>query len=301
MIRQGEVLAASSRAGKGARGFLDRVAHEFLGHPIVVDNRYTRWFRKGEAAIEELRHFTRQFSVFSNQFLVAQLKKMINAGSLEAMRSAKEILANEIGVIFRRPGEEPRRGPARTEEAREREGDPELVGTSGTVDGGTFRFRAGHFEWLLNFASALGLGFNDLGQRRHGAPATLFFCDELIRLYGSEDPDVAAGAGFAIENWAAAGFWGELIEGLTLIKGTWIPDLKLAFFTWHDLVEAQHAGHTMAELELLLSQPAFDREKFIEAGRTMLDGLAVFWNGLDRDRAGGESETAFPKAWAGPP
>ena len=30
--------------------------------------------------------------------------KVINAGSLEGMRASKEILANEIGVIFNKPG-----------------------------------------------------------------------------------------------------------------------------------------------------------------------------------------------------
>src|SRR5881296_3544284 len=71
---------------------LPRVEAELFRHPIVLDNRYTRWFRKGEATQEDLRRFAVQFSVFSNQFLVAQLQKMINAGSLGAMRSAKEIL-----------------------------------------------------------------------------------------------------------------------------------------------------------------------------------------------------------------
>src|SRR5436309_3592964 len=88
---------------------LPRVEAELLRHPIVLDNRYTRWFRKGEATREDLRRFAVQFSVFSNQFLVAQLQKMINAGSLGAMRSAKEILANEIGVIFNPGGARRRR------------------------------------------------------------------------------------------------------------------------------------------------------------------------------------------------
>src|SRR5206468_7862754 len=111
---------------------LPRVEAELLRHPIVLGNPYTRWFRKGEVTHEDLRHFTVQFSVFSNQFLVAQLLKMINAGSLEAMRSAKEILANEIGVIFNPGGGGRERaagaaGPSRrrlTDEELDREGDP---------------------------------------------------------------------------------------------------------------------------------------------------------------------------------
>src|SRR5581483_8144531 len=112
-----------------------------------------------------LRHFVRQFSVFSNQFLVAALLRVINAPTLQQARSAKEILMNELGVIYRRTDGKP--APARPvagdDEARDREGDPDLVSTEGTVDGGLFRFRAAHFEWLLAVGEALGLGFDDLG------------------------------------------------------------------------------------------------------------------------------------------
>jgi len=29
------------------------------------------------------------------------------------------------------------------------EGDPDLVATTGTINGGLFKFKAAHFEWLL--------------------------------------------------------------------------------------------------------------------------------------------------------
>ena len=94
-----------------------------------------------------------------------------------------------------------------------------------------------------------------MGKRRHGRPYTLHFCDELQRLYGSEDGQIAEGASFAVENWAAAGFWQELEDGLLHIKATRLPGLKVAFFTWHNRVEAQHAGHTMEELEEVFFEP----------------------------------------------
>ena len=125
---------------------------------------------------------------------------------------------NELGVIYRKPGRDGAAGRPVDDEAKDREGDPELVSTEGTVDGGTFRFRAAHFEWLLAVGQGLGLGFDDMGKRRHGRPSTLHFCDELQRLYGSEDGQVAEGASFAVENWAAAGFWQELEDGLMHIK-----------------------------------------------------------------------------------
>src|SRR5215468_8836744 len=85
------------------RDFLAAVNRDLLNHRIIKDNAYTRWFQKGEATDQELKHFVKQFSVFSNQFLVAQLLKVINAPSLEQMRAGKEILMNELGVVYRKP------------------------------------------------------------------------------------------------------------------------------------------------------------------------------------------------------
>jgi hypothetical protein len=264
--------------------FLAAVDRELLHHRIITDNAYTRWFQRGEATDDELRHFIKQFSVFSNQFLIAALLKVINAPSLEQARASKQILMNELGVIYRRTDGGSNGSTARSDEDKDREGDPELVSTEGTVDGGIFRFRAAHFEWLLAVAEPLGLGFNDLGKRRHGRPYTLFFCDELQRLYGSEDGQIAEGASFAVENWAAAGFWQELEDGLMKIKQTRLPKLRLAFFTWHNRVEAQHAEHTMDELEEVYFNPGFDRAKFFQGGREVLEAIAAFWDGLEEDR-----------------
>lgn len=259
--------------------FVERCNRDLMTHPVITDNRYCRWFAKGEATRENVTHMVVQFSVFSNLFLVAQLLKTINAGTLEGMRASKEILANEIGVIFNKPGQA--RGPVAD---AERDGDPALVSTEGSVDGGTFRFKAAHFEWLLQVGKVLGLGFADMGKRRHGTPATLFFCDRLAAIYGSEDPNIAEGASFAVENWAAAGFWKQLVAGLDAFRKREKVDLPLAFFTWHDKIEDQHAGHVMDELEELYFSPDFDEEKFLRGGRDMLDGVAAFWNGLNEQR-----------------
>jgi hypothetical protein len=280
-LRQGELMPGQVEE---FRDFLEQVDREFFHHRVITDNAYTRWFAKGEATDEELRHFIRQFSVFSNQFLIAALLKVINAPSMQQARASKEILLNELGVIYRKPGQAMDTRSNLSEADKDREGDPELVSTEGTVDGGIYRFRAAHFEWLCGVGEGLGLGFNDLGKRRLGRVSTLHFCDELQRLYGSEDPQIAEGASFAVENWAAAGFWQELEDGLLHIKATRHPHLRLAFFTWHNRVEAQHAGHTMEELEDVYFSPDFSREKFFQGGREILDAIAVFWDGLNEDR-----------------
>jgi hypothetical protein len=246
-------------------------------HPVVTANRYTRWFAEGRATRAEVRHLTVQFSVFSHLFVEAQLRKVINAADLDAYRSGKEILLNELGVVF---------NSGRADAAAVGT-DPELVATEGTVDGGRFRFGAAHFEWLLRFARQLDLGFDDLGKRRHGTAATLQFCDELFEVYGSEDAATAEGASYAVEHWAAAGFWKELIAGLERFKARECPELPLAFWTWHDKVEDQHAAHTADELAEAVAQPWFDEDRFLAGAARMLDGVEVFWDGLWDDLADG--------------
>lgn len=247
-------------------------------HPVVQDNRYTRWFAGGTASRGEVRHLAVQFSVFSHLFVEAQLRKVINAADLESYRAGKEILLNELGVVFN-PGRRAGEVPPDT--------DPELVATEGTVDGGRFRFGAAHFEWLLRFAAPLDLGFDDIGKRRHGTPPTLFFCDELLEVYGAEDAATAEGASYAVEHWAAAGFWKELIAGLEAFKARECPELPLAFWTWHDRVEDQHAAHTADELAEAFTQPWFDEDRFLAGASRMLDGVQAFWDGLWADHEAG--------------
>src|SRR5687767_10901876 len=80
--------------------FRARVDGIVRGHPVVVDNAYTRWFARGAATRDDVRHLTVQFSVFSHLFVEAQLRKVINAANIESYRAGKEILMNELGVIF---------------------------------------------------------------------------------------------------------------------------------------------------------------------------------------------------------
>lgn len=256
--------------------FQERINRELLRHRVITSNPYTAWFKYGEQDEAQIKAFVVQFSVFSNLFLIAQLYKMINADSLEGMHASKEILANEIGVVFKRPG-----GAATRVD---KEVDPQLVSSEGTVEGGVFRFKAAHFEWLLQIAGKLGLGFNEVGKRRHGTAPTLHFCDELKRLYGNENYLISQAASYAVENWAAAGFWDELVDGFEKYNARTGAGLPLAFFTWHSRLEAQHAQHTQEELEELYFSRELDEDAFIHYGNQMLDGVAVFWDGLEQQR-----------------
>ncbi len=272
-----------STAGSSWDTFMEQVRETVMSHPVVTNNTYCTWFQNGEASREQVRDLIQQFSVFSNLFIVAQLLKTINAPTMSQARESCEILVNELGVVFNSGRTSPREG-ASSDVDTDREGDPELVSTEGTVDGGVYRFNARHFEWLVKVGEAVGLGFDDLGKRKFGREETLVFCDELSRIYGSDDPDIAEGASFAVEHWAAAGFWKQLINGLDAYKNRECPDLRLAFFTWHDRVEDQHAAHTMDELEGAFNRPGFNQQKFLDGAAEMLNGVKTFWDGLEKRR-----------------
>jgi hypothetical protein len=263
---------------------VERIGREILPHEVITNNQYTKWFEQGNFDLDDARHFLTQFSVFSNFFIVAQLLKTINAPTLEAMHASKEILMNELGVSFHRP---PTKSAAGYTIAQNKE---EVIESEGTVNGSTFYFSAAHFEWLLQITTFLGLQFKDVGKRRHATKSTLFFCDELARIYGSEDASTALGASFAVENWAAAGFWKELIRGLQKFEEREAPGLPLGFFIWHDMVEDQHAKHTWDELEdEFFAHEDVNEDRFIKGGVEMLDGVLSFWNGLNAHRMAREN------------
>ena len=247
--------------------FEDRLHRTVHGHRVVHSNPYTTWFARGEADQAQVVQLTQQFSVFSHLFVEAQLRKVIHSPDVATYHAGKEILLNELGVAFRPP-----QGSSGL--------TPEDASLTGTVDGATYRHVSAHFEWLVKFAEPLGLTFQDLGKPRLATAATRRLCDALLDLYGSEDPNVAAGASFAIENWAAAGFWKELITGLQAFKQRSGLPLNLGFWVFHDRLEQQHADHTHEELAELMRTPGFDPEAFLAGAHELLDAVAVFWDGL---------------------
>ena len=249
-------------------------------HPVVTDNEYCKWVAEGDMTDEDVKDLTIQFSVFSHYFIQAQLLKVFSAQTLEQYHSGKEILMNELGVSFHRKGE-----------AAGDDVDPDAVPTEGTVNGGKYRHTAAHFEWLLRFAEPLGLGFNEIGKWEMGTEATHDFCNGLNEWYGNPDPCVGAGASYAVENWAAAGFWKQLIAGLEAYNEASGKKLNLGFWKWHDMVEDQHAEHTQDELKEDFDEPWFDQEKYLEGATAILDKVQRFWDGLNESRLARQSAT----------
>ena len=261
--------------------FQQRINNELLQHPVIKRNSYCQWFSQGEVDLQQLQYFIIQFSVFSNQFLIAQLYKMLAADTLENMHSSKEILANELGVVFCQTAQT----TAEQQPISLNQSEQSFGAISGSIEGGRFRFQSAHFELLLKTAEPLGLTFGQLGKRKQANAETLFFCDELVRLYGSEDYQSAAAASYAVENWANAGFWAQLISGLNIFKRKHnMPQLPITFFSWHDKLEASHAQHTQSELEQYFFNKPVDCDRFISEAYEMLDGVHTFWLGLEQAR-----------------
>ncbi len=60
-----------------------------------------------------------------------------------------------------------------------------------------------HYSWLRRMASDMGLGFEDSGKIWLALPGTRRFVDAVFKYYASPDQNLAQGASFGIENWAA--------------------------------------------------------------------------------------------------
>ena len=60
--------------------------------------------------------------------------------------------------------------------------------------------------------------------------------------------------------------------------------LDVGFFTWHARLEANHSKHTWDELATTLAYCDRNEDDFVRNANEMLDGVAVFWRGLDEQR-----------------
>lgn len=261
---------------KNLETFKTVVRRELFTHPVITDNPYTAWFSRGGADDEQVADLLVQFSVFSNHFLVLQVKRMVNAGTLEGERCARNILMNECGV-----GLDPR---------------------TGSVEGRTFATGNAHLNWLREAGAVLGLEPMQLGRWDVGSAATHRFLTGLDKTYGSHDAMIGAGASFAIETWAASGlgggakleagnFWRQLIRGLEIVNrrrgDEGLEAIPLGFFKFHAEIEAGHGVNVWRELEETFAQPGFDARRFLRGGRKALDAIETFWLGLDAQRRSG--------------
>jgi hypothetical protein len=257
----------------GFEAFREVISRELLEHPVIRANSYTTWFKGGEASHDQVVDLITQFSVFSNHFLVAQVKRMVFADTEEGERCARNILMSECGV-----GLDPR---------------------SGECEGRSFVTSNAHINWLRECGAALDIPAMDHGRWHLANPSTKAFLRALEATYGSPDSDVGLGASFAIECWAAFGighapeleaknFWAELIAGLEIHNSRRAAagnkPLPLGFFKYHFALESGHGANVWTELEASFKRPGFSQAKFLRGGKKALKAIHTFWLGLDESR-----------------
>ena len=267
----------SGKHGEGMKDFnllKQRIEKDFFQHPVIVNNPYTKWFKKGEANTEQIKDLILQFSVFSNHFIVVQCKRMVYASTIEGEEAARAILLNECGVG--------------------------MNVKTGSIEGQKFTTPNAHLNWLRKMANMLNIPSEKIGRWETGTESTHKFLNGLDETYGSLDGIIGAGASFAIETWAAYGiggtkeeesnnFWDELVVGLEAYNAKHrIPKnsspVPTGFFKYHFETEAGHGVSVWKELEKTFNEKGFDEEKYIKAGKTALEAIYIFWLGLDETR-----------------
>ena len=252
--------------------FWEAIQTQIHGHPVITNNAYCQWFKKGEFTGEQLIDLFKQFAVFSKWFLLAQMMRLLNASDLEAETHARYILANELGVQIR---------------------------PDGSTEDKPFKTRWAHINWLRETAKPLGLDPEKLGGWDSASPSTRAFIKGLEDTYGNKDGEVGRGASYAIETWAAWGigkggkaefnnFWKELITGIEIYneknKLAGVSAIPLDFFLFHFNSEKGHGDNVLEELQQSFFKPEFDSEKFIDAGVQALNAIHTFWLGLEATR-----------------
>lgn len=220
-------------------------------HPIVACNNYLNRFAQG-VSLAQARHELQQFSVFGLQFDVAQAKLVANSPTIEAYRERLNVLLNEKGIPYKDGFE------------------GELTGrwSPSTV----------HFAWMQRTATGLGLKFEDLGKIWIGLPGTRKFVEVTFETYASTDQNTAAGASFAIENWAANSLWTPWISGMKKLNGTLPKKVDLGYLTFHEAQEKHHSQATLDELLENFMEPWFEADKFLEGAEKILtEGVQEYY------------------------
>lgn len=259
-------------------GFYRLVEADLLRHPIILNNPYTKWFKRGDANPAQMMDLFRQFSVFSNYFLVIQCESMVFADSEEEERCARAILASELGV--------------------------EMNVHTGDVEGNIFNHAHAHINWLRETALELcrDSDFKSfvLGSWNLGYCSTHEFLKKLRQRYAGRNRNKRTAASFAIETWAGFGigkgqdsennnFWRELVVGIEKFNNVYrlpkgLKPIDPRFFQWHFDIEAGHALNVMELLKATYNRPDFNAREWFEGGNGSLDALSIFWDGLNVSR-----------------
>ena len=214
-LRQGELTAQQV---DDFRDFLAEVDRELLQHRIIIEQRLHALVpARARPPTTSCKHFIKQFSVFSNQFLIAALleghQRAVAGAGAGQQGDPDERAGRDLPQARARPSAPATAIERRRQGPRGRPGAGQHRGHRGRrrlpLPGRPLRVAAGRRRAARAWASTTSAS---AGTAR---PSTLFFCDELQRACtAATTPQIAEGASFAVENWAAAGFWQELEDGL---------------------------------------------------------------------------------------
>ena len=260
--KQADEVLSRVRSMLERHEFTEEQAHDFqqllidccawvMCHPIIAGNNYLKRFSQG-VTFAQARREVQQFSVFGLQFDVAQAKLVANAPTPEAYQERLNVLLNEKGIPYK-------------------------DGFEGELTG-KWNPSTTHFTWMQNMGRGLGLNFEDLGKIWIALPGTKQFVETTFNTYASTDPNIAAGATFAIENWAANALWKPWIAGMKKLNETLESPVNLGYLTYHESEEAHHSQATLDELLEDFQEPWFDTERFIDgAKRTLTEGVQAYY------------------------
>jgi hypothetical protein len=250
---RGEVAAGALDADRATdfQQLLIDACARIMCHPIVASNNYLKRFASG-VTLAQAQYELQQFSVFALQFDVAQAKLMANAPTLDAYHERLNVLLNEKGIPYK-------------------------DGFEGELTG-KWSYNTVHFTWLQNMAEGLQLTFDKLGKIWVGSTGTKAFVQCVFETYASIDQNLAQGASFGIENWAANYLWTPWIAGMRKLNESLPKPVNLGYLTYHESEERHHSQATIDELYENFLEPWFDADRFLEgAERILNDGVQVYY------------------------
>ncbi len=82
--------------------------------------------------------------------------------------------------------------------------------------------------------------------------------ETTFNTYACTDQNIAMGASFAIENWAANSLWTPWIAGMQKLNKTLDKPVHLGYLTYHEAQEAHHSQATLDEPDQACDPRSFD-------------------------------------------
>ncbi len=230
---------------------LQEIDRRIMNCPAIAANNYLCRFSRG-VNFSQARHELQQFSVFAIHFDIAQAKLVANAPTREIYTKRLQVLLNEKGIPYKN-------------------------GFEGELTGLWDEHNI-HFTWLEQMADGLELSFEDIGKIWIANEGTKAFVYTVFTHYASTNSNIATGAAFGIETWAANALWKQWIDGMEKLNISLENPVPLGYLTHHDTEERHHSQATLFELFAQFRGVSFDKELFFRgASNVLTKGIQVYY------------------------